>query len=306
MLGAAVSTVCFWQIILSLVDTIDAENWLLPVVIFSIMFIFWSLAIILEDRKTNLFIFGSTLILLGGFFAQNIFFAGISFFAIGILYLGTVWIHQSMDSRIKLNIWLSLRLGRKLFVMAFSLVVIVGFLMPILLSGEKRILPVINVGEKHISLVGRMVAAIDSNFNFEELSTMTIDEYILKEQGRSIGTEIKNQKNLINSEIEIILLSGRADIAHLANRKVHGQEKIMDIFIEIINNKINSYFNTEISQSSDFAPFLFSAFSFFAVFSVGSFVTMFLTFFVAVIFKILLLTNLVQISKKNVQVEVIN
>ena len=313
MLGAILTSIYFWFIISNLVNTTEAENWLLPVLIFGVMFVFWSLAVLLENKKWKFLLFGAMLILGGGIFTQNILYFIASIVAIGILYLGTIWIHESMDTRIKLSIWMSLRLGRRLFVAAMTLVVVGGFLVPILLSGKERTLPLINIGEEQIGLIGKIVSIFDPNLNAQESVEMTVDEYILKQQGQANDSDNDNNlsyKNNSNGFVDIerraILTAGRTSVSRLAERDVAGEEKIMGIFAEVINNKINNYFNTDMSQSSGFAPLLFSALSFFAVFSIGSFVTSFLTFLVSGIFKVLLLTKLVKLGTKEVQVEIIN
>ncbi len=312
MFGAIVSAVYFWGIVFGLVSTTKSENWLAPVVIFGVMFIFWSLAIILGERKLEFFLFGVGLIFVGLIFSQDIFFIVVAILAVIILFVGTVWVHDSMKARVKLNIWMSLRLGRRLFVAAISLVVIGGFLMPVVLSGEKKTLPLVNITEKQIKLVGKAVSLFDSNLEEGGLSEMTVDEYIMKEQ-EGISDQHKNilgsksiSKEFTGIEKQIILTGGRESVSRLVARDVRGDEKIMNIFAEIINNKINNYFNTEVSQASGFAPLFFSVLSFFAVFSVGSFVTSLLTFLVAIIFKLLVWIKLIELGKKNVEVEVIN
>lgn len=311
MFGAILSSIYFWFIISNLVNTTEAENWLLPVLIFGVMFVFWSLAVLLENKKWKFLLFGTILILGGVIFTQNILYFIASIVATGILYLGTVWIHESMDARIKLSIWMNLRLGRRLFVAAMTLVVVGGFLVPILLSGKERTLPLINIGEGQIGLIGKVISILDPNLSAQESTDMTVDEYILKQQGQANDNDNnlshKNSTNgFVDIERRVILTAGRTSISKLVERDVSGGEKIMVIFAEVINNKVNNYFNTDMSQASGFAPLLFSALSFFAIFSIGSFVTSFLTFLVAIIFKILLLTKLVKIGTKEVQVEIIN
>ncbi len=305
MFGAIGSAVYFWLIISKLVNTSESENWLSPIIIFGAVFILWSLAILLEDKRWKFFLFGFLLIFTGLIFSQNIFLITVSILATGILYVGTVWVHDSMKARVKLNIWMSLRLGRRLFVAAVALVVIGGFLMPIVLSGEKRSLPLVNITEKQIKLIGKVVSIFDSNLEEKGLSEMTVDEYILKEQAGSRRQQKNISKEASGIEKQAILIGGRESVSRLVARNISGDEKIMTIFAEITNNKINNYFNTEVSQASGFAPLFFSVLSFFAVFSIGSFLTSLLTFLVAAIFKLLVLTKLVKLSKKNVQVEVI-
>jgi hypothetical protein len=206
---------------------------------------------------------------------------------------------------------MSLRLGRRLFVAAITLVVIGGFLMPVLLSGEKRALPLISIGEKQIGMIGKVIAIFDPNLDAKKSVKMTVDEYILKQQANSMDSNESGLRGkaipegFATIERRTILVAGRTSISKLVERDVGGDEKIMSIFVEVINGKINNYFNTEVSQASGFAPLLFSALSFFAIFSIGSFITSLLTFLVAVIFKLLLLTKLVNLGTKEVQVEVI-
>ena len=312
MFGAVANAVYFWLIISKLVNTSESENWLAPIIVFGMVFIFWSLAILLEDKKWKFFLFGLLLIFTGLIFSQNIFFIVVAILSIGILYVGTVWVHDSMRARVKLNIWMSLRLGRRLFVAAISLVIIIGFLMPVVLSGEKRALPLVNITENQINLVGKVISTFDSNLKDSGLAEMTVDEYILKEQ-KGFGNNHSNifekkgapAKGLMAIEKKAIIMAGRESISRLVMHNVNGNEKIMNIFAEIINSKINNYFNTETNQASGFAPLLFSALSFFAVFSIGSFITSLLTFVVAILFKLLVLTKLVELGKKKVEVEVI-
>ena len=312
MFGAVASSICFWQVVFKLVNTSETESWLSSVVIFGVMFIFWALAIILEDRRSNFFLFGVVLIFTGIIFSQNIFFILTALLSVGVLYLGTIWVHDSMKARVKLNIWMSLRLGRRLFVAAITIVIIGGFLMPVVLSGEKKVLPLINITDKQTRVVSKIMSIFDSNLEEGGLSNMTVDEYVLKEQKGFRGghKNISNNDNTVitftEAEKQAIIINGRASISKLVTRNVSGNEKIMSIFTEMINSKINNYFNTEVSQASGFAPLFFSTLSFFAVFSVGSFITSLLTFIVAILFRLLVLTKLIKLGKKKVEVEVIN
>lgn len=311
MFGAITGSIYFWLVISKLVNTTESENWLIPIIIFGVIFIFWSLAILLENIRWRFFLFGGILIFVGAIFTQSIFFIVTAILAIEILYLGTIWVHESMEARIRLNIWMSLRLGRRLFVVAMTLVVVGGFLMPVLLSGEERVLPLINIGEKQAKLISKVISIFDSNLDAKKSAEMTVDEYILEQQTKfNDGSEnILGDNNIPERfaiiERQTILTAGRESISKLVERNINGNEKIMNIFVEIINNKINNYFNTEVSQVSGFVPLLFSALSFFVMFSIGSFITSFLTFFVAAIFKLLLLTKLVKLGTKEVQVEII-
>jgi hypothetical protein len=311
MFGAVISAIYFWLIIFRLVSTSKSENWLAPVIVFGVVFIFWALAILLENKRWKFLLFEVILIFTGLIFLQSIFFITVSILAVGILYLGTIWVHDSMEARVKLNIWMSLRLGRRLFVTAIALVVVGGFLMPVVLSGEKRSLPLVNITKKQVNLVGKVVSLFDSNLDENGLAEMTIDEYILSErkgasqQHKNIFRKKSVPRKFVEMEKKNALTEGRESISRLVARNVSGDEKIMNIFAEMINNKINNYFNTEVSQASGFAPLFFSALSFFAVFSIGSFLTSVLTFLVAGLFKLLVLTKLVKLGTKDVQVEVI-
>ena len=311
MFGAVASAIYFWLVVFNLVNTTESESWLSSVIIFGAVFIFWSLAILLESKQWKFFLFELVLIFTGIIFSHNIFFILTAFLATGILYLGTIWVHDSMKARVKLNIWMSLRLGRRLFAAAITIVIVGGFLMPVVLSGEKKVLPLINITDKQTKLVSRVMSIFDSNLEQGGLAEMTVDEYILKEQKgfRKGHKNIFNKDNTVitftEAEKQAIIINGRASISKLATRNVGGNEKIMSIFTEMINNKINNYFNTEVSQASGFAPLFFSALSFFAVFSIGSFVTSLLTFLVAALFRLLILTKLIKLGKKEVQVEII-
>jgi hypothetical protein len=309
MMVAMSSIIYFWLIVSNLVSTSVAESWLKPIIFFGVAFIFWSLAIFLEAKKSKLFLFSLVLIFSGIIFEQNIFFILSAFFAVAILYLGSIWVQESMASRIKLNIWMSLRLGRRLFVMAIAIVAIGGFLMPTLLSGRERTLPLIKITNQQSKLVGRAMSIFDPTVNQNNITEITVDEYILKQQGR-----VKNNRSLVENnsssgfmmaERRAILIAGRESISRLVERDVLGGEKIIGIFAEVINNKINDYFNTGVSQASGLAPLLFALLSFLTIFSVGSFLTSFLTFVIIAIFKLLLLTKLVKIGTKEVEVEVI-
>jgi len=311
IIGAVISSIYFWRTIFKLISATEVECWISAMAIFSIFFIFWSLGTLLEDKRWNFFLFEGVLIFTGIIFSQDQFFILTAFLAWGILYLGTIWVHDSMKARVRLNIWMSLRLGRRLFVAAITIVIVGGFLMPVVLSGEKKVLPLINITDNQARLVSKMMSIFDSNIDENGLASMTVDEYILKEQ-KGFRSE---RKNILNNnsttaftEIEkrAIIANGRASISKLVARSVQGDEKIMSIFTEMINNKINNYFNTEVSQASGFAPLFFSILSFFAIFSVGSFITSLLTFVVAVLFRLLVLTRLIEIGKKKVEVEVIN
>ena len=85
MFGAITSAVYFWLVISRLVNTTESENWVLPIIIFGVIFIFWSLAILLENTRWRFLLFEGVLIFVGIIFTQNIFFILTALLAIGVL-----------------------------------------------------------------------------------------------------------------------------------------------------------------------------------------------------------------------------
>lgn len=310
---AVASSLFLWIIIDGLVNTATSENWVLPAALFSAVFTLWATVVMLEESKIKLAVFSGVLCGVGLLLAQDTLLILSVVTGTVVMFFGAMAIRDSMFNRIKISIWTSLRLGRRFFVMAIVVVIVGGFLMPVLLSGKGRSLPILNIEDGKFRIFSKTLALVDPSIEFEELDNLTVDEYVLRQQllamkkaqqdgGLLEGTEIV----LSEKEKDWLITSGRASVTSLVERRVSGDELIVSVFVEIVNNKINGYFNTGNGVSSEFAPWVFAGLAFFAILSVGSLLSLISVIVVIGIFKILLLTKVLKIDTKSVEVELIN
>ncbi len=308
--GMVLSAWFLWWSIGSLIKTSITENWFYPIIFFSLFFVTLSLATILTENKRKLFLFGGLAILGGVFFADNkITYLLVAMIAMTLLFLGMQIVRKEMAERIKINIWSNLRFGRKLFVLAVTVIIAIGFLSTPLLSGDKKSLPKIGISEKQVRLISKVMTTFNSDIKGEELEEMTIDEYILKIQIKNGDSSLLEKTLALDPSYKVaILTAGRESVGKLAGRTVDGEEKILSIFSEIINNKINDYFNVNVEYGDytiALAPWLFIALAFLTIFSIGMFISPLLILIVRIMLALLVAVGILKIEKKETKMEII-
>jgi hypothetical protein len=114
-------------------------------------------------------------------------------------------------------------------------------------------------------------------------------------------------KGLLESNQEIILVESRKNLSEIIGKNLMGQEKISEIFPQMINKNITDYFRPNVSEnhSLPLLPMILAIVLFLTIVPLGSFLNIFWTLLSRLIFWILYKSGAVSIGKVQKEVEII-
>jgi len=312
--------VASWLSVERAINVPESSTWLVPSILFSLFYIALSLGAILIKNKTFLIS-----ILVASFFSNLIFtfsfwHALILFFSFFLALAGLERISNDIKSNIKFDITKSVRTGKTMLILALSIIITSQYYFEIKDTGKINIIPKFEAGDA----VNQILPRIYPELKDSEKSDLTVDEFILKmskensdsflgnileSQGldeKQIGVSKSQIEKIIATDQGKILAEQRKSFSEIAGVPLTGQEKISDVFSEMINNKINEFFSTSLERDSmPFLPFITSFILFLTVASLGSFLGSICGYLSALVFWILRKINLVQVSKVMVEMEIV-
>jgi hypothetical protein len=308
--------------------------WLVPIAFFSLYFIALCLAMIFIQNRAIL----NSVIFLSLF--SSLFFAFDwtriiwLILAFLILFLAERRLKKEATLHIKINLRKIVGAVRALIVLALAIMIASQYYSEIKNWGMRAMLPKIELGQKTAEISSGILSMFNPNFQNLNDKNITVDQFILEtqfkegnsqeeqnkridqllsEEGKDLTPEqkeeIKSQTlgKIDNQQKEMILEQGRLRLSEIAGRDVLGNEKIANVFQDIVNNKINSVFQPNVSGEANPAlPMIFSIALFLTIFSLGGFVSYFNSLIIGLIFLILVKKGVVTIKKIEKEVEMID
>lgn len=297
-----------------------SSTWLIPILCFSFFFSVLSLGIIIIKEK----------LLLNSVLAVSFSFSLIFAFSFGhliIIFLSYLLailsvekISKDLNMNIKLNIPRSIRAGRTLFILAFAFSITSQYTSEVMGSEKANTLPKMDLSPT----ISRVIPIIYPNLKNSNGDSLTVDNFILELskkkstgfmenilnspelEGRSAPINESQMNQIILNNQEEILQEGRVSLGNLSGKELTGQEKMTDVFSEMINNQINKYFSPNLEKSDFPIVTLFISFILvLTILSLGPFLVTIVGYMTIFIFWIFKKTNLVKISKVIVEMEVV-
>ncbi|MDD3498500.1 MAG: hypothetical protein PHH24_03285 [Candidatus Moranbacteria bacterium] len=323
------SSFLFWFLTEGIIRTFETEDWFRPIVFFSLIFVSWSLGIILSKDSGWLKVISLLVLFSGLQFVLNWRHLSVVLIASLLAWIGTLYIRKEMKERIYISIWNALRVGRIFFIMSLAMVIASHYYFNHPTKSDSGIDSGVKVGWQQTWLATKIVSVIDPELSEEDLKEMTIDEFILKnidlEKRRSADKETPEPRdknaipngildgitggvNIEELEERIILEENRKGISDVVGKEIKGNEKIMDIISDFINSRINELIIPEDridKETGSAITWFLSVLVFLAVFSFGMFISPALIFICWVLFKILIGLKIVSIEKRETIKEVI-
>lgn len=297
-----------------------SSTWLIPMMCFSLFFIALSLGVLIIKEKFLLHIILGVSFLFSLIFAFSIGHIIILLFSCLLVYLAMERISNELKENIKLNIAKSMRTGRILTVLALALSITSQYTSEVINSEKANVLPKLNFN----FTISKVIPIIYPDLKDSNGNVFTVDNFILevaqKKSGGILGGILNSQElaegdvsidknkaeQIILNNQEKILKDGRASFGKLSGKDLTGQEKIADVFSEIINNQISKYFSPNL-EKSDFplATFFMSFFLILTIISIGPFMAIIAGYVAIFIFWLFKKTKLVIVSSVMKEVEVI-
>lgn len=290
--------------------------WFLPIIAFGFFFISLSLGIILiKDILLAEIVFFASFAL-SMFFAFSLTHALIVIISSLLLLSALRGVRKDMDLNIKLDVVKSLHAGKGMMVFAIVIMITSQYYFTVNSNvGEKNI-PKFEISSRAGQYVIAFLSKIDPRFkslNGDE--NLTVDEYILKMQSDQVQAEqdvaIQGAK-LTQQQIDaiskkMILDEGHKQLSELTGKEIFGNERMNEIFLNLINRKINSYLSPAISNGSGKSVFsiVLAVVLLLTIAPIASIVSFICIRITKVIFQLLVRTGCISIRKIPVEMEVI-
>lgn len=330
VLSAATLIISFfaWRSVDQAINVPGASQWIAPIIWFTLLFTVLCLDIVLIKEayiEALLFVFSTALSFI---FVRSI--GHLLAFVLGFIlfFLASNYINKDLKNNIKINLWKSMRMGRMLIVLGLALVITSQYYFEAINLGAKNMIPQFKIDDFSGKATSKILTQINPNLAVLEKEGLTVDELLLQvsKQDQPPGASQQMDKiiemeygNLAPSDKEeikegaaresekILLQEGRKKLAEYVGHDLTGQEKVSDIFSEIVNNKINDFFQPGIAgpESSSAVPLVIAILLFLTIISLGSILGSVGMLAVIIIFILLVKLKVVNIRKEMKEVEII-
>lgn len=190
-----------WFAIDRAINVPSSSNWAVPIIWFTLFFLFFCLDIILIKEA---YILG----LLFVFSLASSFVFVFSFWHAGAVLLGAAlvfWasrgIKADLNLYIKINLWRILRTGRKIIILGLVIVITSQYYLAIKNLDSGQTFFDFNTGKISETLIVKILPRINSDFRDLSDKNITVDEYLLnkfKEGPSREGENLPDLKNKIN------------------------------------------------------------------------------------------------------------
>ena len=317
---AVISGIVSWMTVDWAINIPNSSHWALPTICFTIFFITIALSVILIKKRYIIL-----LILAASFFA-SLFFSfslwHVLMLLLCFLLAGVAAERIAADLRlnIKFNISRSVRTGRSLMILALSIAIASQYYAEIRNNNQIEIIPEFEMGDAINRILPMMFPDLKNNLEDD----LTVDDFIKEVSEQNIGNFIGDSSTidlpggsvaLSNDQMEQIVQNSqdriieeeRKNLSKMAGMTLTGDEKISDVFSEMINQKINTFFAPSLQPGSQpILPWLASFILFLTVASLGSLLGSLVGYFIALLFWIMRKIGLVSVSRVQVEMEVID
>ncbi|KKP57207.1 MAG: hypothetical protein UR60_C0044G0013 [Candidatus Moranbacteria bacterium GW2011_GWF2_34_56] len=289
------------------------ENWSWLVFFALLFFVCWSLGSIVI-RNNGIFL-GVTLVALLSqvVFTRNIGTLVVVLISFLLFYLARIFIRQEIKLRLNVDIWNYLRVGRRFLVVALALMIAGQYYFSSNPQITLESIPKFKFEQDKGGFMTKIVSIIDPSLIKENKEAVVVDEFIINEFNENPSAARRFDKDLKFDNLDfnqraVVLASGKENISEMAGRNVGGDEKMVDIFLEIVNNKINavSSINVEsIDKEMPLSHLIFTLAIFVLIMGSGMMMGWILIPVIFIIFKLLVFSGVLSIDRKAVNMEVI-
>lgn len=309
----------FWFAIDRAINVPESSNWAVPIIWFTLLFLFFCLDIVLIREAYILGLLFVFSLALSFVFVFSFWHAGAVLLGAALVFLASRRIKADLNLYIKINLWRILKMGRKIIILGLVIVITSQYYLAIKNSDSGRIFFDFNADKISEMLIVKILPRINSDFRDLSDKNITVDEYLLnkfKENPSQEGESFSDLKTQINQnagsgEISFeekeakLLAAGRKNLSDFSGREIQGSEKMYDVLSEIIEKKINENFGPKEMDKNyaEFIPMIMAAFLFLAILSIGFFLCPFETMLVVIIFAVLRKLKLANVVKVPVEAE---
>lgn len=295
-----------WNAVDRAINVENASLWIGPIIFFSLTFIFLSLTIVLVQGAADIYSTAFLIIFLSVIFTPKILHVALLLLSFGFLSIAVGKIRADLRLNIKVDFYKSIRAGSTFVILAFSLAIASHYFFETKNTRLENIIPKFDMSRAINSIAPKIISTVNPEFKNISQENLTVDQWILKNEGGEIENAEKISPLLAATSKEIILSEGRSQLENFAGFEITGREKLADVLTRMVSNKINNFIAPDYSDRKiPIFPLIVSSAIFLTMFSLGSFLRPLWTWIADFIFWILKKIKLVKILEKMEKVEVI-
>jgi hypothetical protein len=284
----------------------EASVWMAPINWASLFFLTLALAIFLIKERGALLLAIALAFFSVFVFSFSAIYLLIIFLAILLMLVAEGKIRDDFHSRIKIDLGKNIRSGSAYILFALGLAIASQYYFATKDLATEKFLPHFEVGKETNGLVLKMISGFYPQAKDLGNDQLTVDQFIFgiyekqkKDSGLDAGSfldsELKNldpsqkvmaERIVKDAEKNGALSEGKKQLSQIALREVKGDEKISDVFSEIVNKKVNGYFMPNLGNKESSALFsgIIAIVLLLTVTSLGSFLMFFWILAVKIIF----------------------
>lgn len=252
----------FWRAVHQAMTNPEASTWLVPIIWFSLFATLFFLDLIII--KIRYLIFS---VLLGSFLGELFFFPifNIISFLITLLVFWRVKGEMAYGSRI--NLRRLIRSGALMFILAWSLAVASHYYLSAQKNKMANPVPEFKLEGMTKAVTFNLLSKINPSFQKMEEENLTVDQFI--DQGQPSIEVPEPMEELTQA---MFREESRKKLSEISGIYLSGEEKVVDVISQIINQKIVAIIPTLENQEGGFSPiFLALAIGlFFSLMALGS------------------------------------
>lgn len=334
-----------WFSIYNAPRIVGVNAWTVSILFFSAYIISMCLAAILVHQEIAMEIVVTMSFLFSSFFAFSLWYFIILIVGILLILTALRKIRKDLDLNIKVDLWKSLYTGKFKIVFALAILVSSQYFFIINNPNTQRTIPKLDLSAIEVRIVETIFGIIDPKFKSIQKEDLTVDQFIIQSQQKNTNDDSSGQifadaDKMIDQQIpenlptgqrealkqqaikqlsdsksqlsqknsELVLQEGRKQLSEMVGRNIDGNEKMANVFVGFMDEKINTLFQPKIkgdSQSS-FYSYVIAVILFLTIWPLGSIIMSPLWIAVVIlIFKIFIYFGLVEIKTMTVQREII-
>lgn len=333
-----------WQSVDRAINVPEASVWGVPMVIFSIFFILLYLDIIIIKRTVILQSILIAVFLMSFAFARSPYHLVAVILAYLFSMWALLKIKKDLRLNVKLSLWKSIRTGSTLLLVAISMMITSQYYFEVKGLDSAHLIPQFNVNAMTGGVATKIISAMNPQLKSLDQDGLTVDQFILQTQqnqnqedgaSENMNDQVSQmiektnpnlpaaQKEILKKEAlkkvssngaelsasqsALIVQEGRRKFSEIAGTNLTGQEKVSDVLSGIVNQKINQYLGSGLSddQKNSPLPYIMAIGLFLTVLPIGSFINTLWMLIVELIIWIFIKAELIRINKVMVEMEVI-
>ena len=330
-----------WRSVDQAINVPGSSIWLIPTIWFSLLFINFCLILIVIKERHVLELLAVACYLMSFIFVFDFSRLAALILSVLLFSLGMLRIKKDLDLNIKIDIGKSVYAGKAFIVTSMAILIASQYYSEVKDMNSEALIPKFNLGEGSGAITSSILSSIDPNFRSIQNDDLTVDEFlkmqseqamlesmddtdsqidmIIDEQGGKDLTpaqkaaikvdalsKINGSKETVSkASQELALEEGRNRLSKMMGKNITGDEKISDVFSEIVNNKIAGYFQPAGGDgtTSAFLPLIFTLILFLTIIPIANFLWFFFPPLIGGIFRLLVKFEAVSINRVMEEVE---